>query len=290
MDELIQLTERLLHSIASADWATYESLCDPTITAFEPEACGHLVEGMDFHRFYFEMGREENHQTTLVQPHVRMLGDDVAIVSYNRLVQSRDSRGNAVSTCSEETARLAEEGRRVEACALPPIRTQSVAQLTPDPPGRRGHRRFDRISLPASLVGRIPTLRRRSWANPLALHQPTGCRWVVFVCRHVRAIGSLPLACAPARWHPIAHGSRWRVLRLVRKAQNVRRWEDVPWSWPKLLGKRDNRKPHPARLFLELAVRDEKTITRNRCPNHLAERNLELQCSSDRSAAVAPGQ
>ena len=103
-NELIQLTEQLLHSIASGDWETYERLCDPALTAFEPEACGHLVEGMDFHRFYFELDRGESpQQTTLVQPQVRMLGDDVGIVCYNRLIQSVDHHGQPSSTCTEET-------------------------------------------------------------------------------------------------------------------------------------------------------------------------------------------
>lgn len=29
-------------------------ICDPGLTSFEPEALGNLVEGMDFHKFYFE--------------------------------------------------------------------------------------------------------------------------------------------------------------------------------------------------------------------------------------------
>lgn len=32
-------------------------ICDPGLTSFEPEALGNLVEGMDFHRFYFENRR-----------------------------------------------------------------------------------------------------------------------------------------------------------------------------------------------------------------------------------------
>lgn len=103
-DELIKLTEQLLHSIASGDWDTYERLCDASLTAFEPEACGHLVEGMEFHRFYFDFDRVDSaQQTTLVQPHVRTLGDDVAIVCYNRLTQSLDANGKPVSSCTEET-------------------------------------------------------------------------------------------------------------------------------------------------------------------------------------------
>lgn len=35
---------------------SYRKICDPGLTAFEPEALGNLVEGMDFHRFYFENG------------------------------------------------------------------------------------------------------------------------------------------------------------------------------------------------------------------------------------------
>lgn len=103
-DELIQLTERLLQSISTSDWSTYEQLCDSTLTAFEPEACGHLVEGMEFHRFYFDLESSESpQQTTLVQPHVRLVGEDVAIVCYNRLIQRLDKHGQPVSVCTEET-------------------------------------------------------------------------------------------------------------------------------------------------------------------------------------------
>lgn len=32
----------------------YRKICDPGLTSFEPEGLGNLVEGMDFHRFYFD--------------------------------------------------------------------------------------------------------------------------------------------------------------------------------------------------------------------------------------------
>lgn len=33
---------------------SFRRICDPGLTSFEPEALGNLVEGMDFHKFYFE--------------------------------------------------------------------------------------------------------------------------------------------------------------------------------------------------------------------------------------------
>lgn len=81
-DHLIDLTRQLLGSISRGDWAAYESLCDPTLTAFEPGARGQLVEGLQFHRFYFERGGHMGkHASTICSPHVRLLGDDAALVS-----------------------------------------------------------------------------------------------------------------------------------------------------------------------------------------------------------------
>jgi calcium/calmodulin-dependent protein kinase (CaM kinase) II len=102
-DELLQLTQRLLDSIASADWATYTQLCDPSLTCFEPEAQGNLVEGMPFHRFYFDLGAApEPRNTTISRPHVRVMGD-VAVVSYVRLNQRVDAVGHPTVTAIEET-------------------------------------------------------------------------------------------------------------------------------------------------------------------------------------------
>ena len=101
--ELIDLTQRLLDSIAQADWNTYAELCDPTISCFEPEAHGHLVEGMEFHHYYFNLGAGSTAvNTTLSSPHVRVLGD-VAIVSYVRLTQRLNPTGAPMTTAFEET-------------------------------------------------------------------------------------------------------------------------------------------------------------------------------------------
>ena len=56
IEHVLELNRRLLVAIADGDWNTYAELCDPTLTAFEPEARGHLVEGMEFHHFYFGLG------------------------------------------------------------------------------------------------------------------------------------------------------------------------------------------------------------------------------------------
>jgi calcium/calmodulin-dependent protein kinase (CaM kinase) II len=102
-DELLQLNQRLLESIARRDWETYQSLCDPTLTAFEPEACGQLVQGLAFHQFYFQLGEAKGAQnTTMCAPHVRILGD-TAVVSYVRLNQRQDSAGTPTTAASEET-------------------------------------------------------------------------------------------------------------------------------------------------------------------------------------------
>jgi calcium/calmodulin-dependent protein kinase (CaM kinase) II len=101
--EVLQLNQRLLDSIAQADWATYQALCDPSLSAFEPEALGQLVEGLEFHHFYFMLGGAKGqHQTTMCSPRVRGMGD-VAVVAYVRLNQRQDSLGHMVTTAYEET-------------------------------------------------------------------------------------------------------------------------------------------------------------------------------------------
>ena len=101
-DELLELNQQLLESIATGDWEIYQELCDPTITAFEPEGRGHLIQGLEFHRFYFELGRAEGPRTTsMSSPKVRMMGD-VAVVTYVRLVQSLNESGGPVTSHYEE--------------------------------------------------------------------------------------------------------------------------------------------------------------------------------------------
>ena len=103
VEELLRLSQRLLESIAQRDWSTYHELCDPSLTAFEPEALGQLVEGLPFHRFYFDLGGgRAAHNTTMCAPRVRLMGD-VAVVTYVRLNQRLGEDGVPTTTGSEET-------------------------------------------------------------------------------------------------------------------------------------------------------------------------------------------
>jgi ketosteroid isomerase-like protein len=101
--ELLKLNQQLLDAIAAADWPTYQDLCDPSLTCFEPEALGQLVAGLDFHQFYFKLGAVQGHHcTSMASPHVRVMGD-VAVVCYVRLNQRVTSDGSPVTRAVEET-------------------------------------------------------------------------------------------------------------------------------------------------------------------------------------------
>jgi len=101
--EILHLNQRLLDCIALGDWPTYQELCDPSLTAIEPEAPGQVVEGLAFHRFYFDLGGiRGRHQTTMCAPQVRVMGD-VAVVAYVRLIQRLSPEGAPLTTASAET-------------------------------------------------------------------------------------------------------------------------------------------------------------------------------------------
>lgn len=106
-DELVLLTQKVLDAIAAGDWETYAELCDPAVTCFEPESRGVLVEGLEFHQFYFrgrrEVGTGGSMQATMISPRVQRLGADVAVVTYVRLIQTRDAGGGFVASRAEET-------------------------------------------------------------------------------------------------------------------------------------------------------------------------------------------
>uniref|UniRef100_A0A8C8Z9B4 calcium/calmodulin-dependent protein kinase n=1 Tax=Prolemur simus TaxID=1328070 RepID=A0A8C8Z9B4_PROSS len=104
--EIIKVTEQLIEAINNGDFEAYTKICDPGLTAFEPEALGNLVEGMDFHRFYFENALSKSNKpihTIILNPHVHLVGEDAACIAYIRLTQYMDGGGMPKTMQSEET-------------------------------------------------------------------------------------------------------------------------------------------------------------------------------------------
>ncbi|KAM4536706.1 calcium/calmodulin-dependent protein kinase type II delta 1 chain isoform 2-T2 [Odontesthes bonariensis] len=104
--EIIKVTEQLIEAINNGDFEAYTKICDPGLTSFEPEALGNLVEGTDFHRFYFDNALSKGKlpiHTILLNPHVHLIGDEAACIAYIRLTQYIDGNGMPRTMQSEET-------------------------------------------------------------------------------------------------------------------------------------------------------------------------------------------
>jgi len=105
--DIIRVTEQILDAINSGDFEGYTKLCDPNITAFEPEALGNLVEGIEFHRFYFDnfsaLSKSKSASVTILNPQVHLLGDDAASIGYIKVTQTLDKQGIPTTSQSEET-------------------------------------------------------------------------------------------------------------------------------------------------------------------------------------------
>jgi len=105
--DIIRVTEQILDAISSGDFEGYTKLCDPNITAFEPEALGNLVEGIEFHRFYFDnfsaLSKSKSASVTILNPQVHLLGDDAASIGYIKVTQTLDKQGIPTTSQSEET-------------------------------------------------------------------------------------------------------------------------------------------------------------------------------------------
>lgn len=110
---IVEITRKLLNSIAQKDWTTYNNLCDPNLTCFEPEGKSSLIVGLDFHKYYFENLSSNNAQTTIANPVVRFLGDkqEVAVIAYNRIVQSGKDKELHMSYAEETRVWEKKNGR-----------------------------------------------------------------------------------------------------------------------------------------------------------------------------------
>eukprot|EP00118_Oscarella_pearsei_P010657 m.66586 g.66586 ORF g.66586 m.66586 type:complete len:493 (+) comp35394_c0_seq9:1470-2948(+) len=102
--EIYDVTRLLLTSIAKGDFATYKKLVDPSLSCFEPEACGHLISGMDIHKFYFDnIKPPAKLHTDILTPKVHALGDKGACMAYSRVTHYIDRQGCPHSYHCEET-------------------------------------------------------------------------------------------------------------------------------------------------------------------------------------------
>ncbi len=102
--QILQLNQRLLDSIATGDWPTYRELCHPELTCFEPETEGQLVSGLGFHQYFFDLGPPGSpRHTVMASPRVWLLGADAAVVAYVRLTQKLTANGEPVTAAAEET-------------------------------------------------------------------------------------------------------------------------------------------------------------------------------------------
>ena len=71
-DEILKLNQSLLDAIAAGDWETYSQLCAADLTAFEAESRGQLVEGLEFHKYYFDLPAGQTPvRTTMIESSYR---------------------------------------------------------------------------------------------------------------------------------------------------------------------------------------------------------------------------
>ncbi|RWS29876.1 calcium/calmodulin-dependent protein kinase type II alpha chain-like protein [Leptotrombidium deliense] len=103
--EIVCLTETLIEGVSKCNYELYAQLCDANMTCFEPESNGNLINGLQFHKFYFDNLFSSKHSTntTIVNPSVHILGEDSACIAYVRLVQLIDKNGAPKTIQWEET-------------------------------------------------------------------------------------------------------------------------------------------------------------------------------------------
>lgn len=104
-EEILAINQAMLESVASGDWERYASFCANDLSCFEAETNGHLVEGLPFHRYYFELPASEAAPTpvtvTMARPHLRWLSDDAVVISYTRLTQRLNGSEPVTASCCE---------------------------------------------------------------------------------------------------------------------------------------------------------------------------------------------
>ena len=104
--EILAINQAMLESVAKGDWETYSQVCSDDVSCFEAESEGHLVEGLPFHRYYFDLPSGDSASpspvtVTMARPHLRWLNDDAVVISYTRLTQKLHDEAPITATCCE---------------------------------------------------------------------------------------------------------------------------------------------------------------------------------------------
>lgn len=129
--DVIDVNQKLLNSIASGDYETYSDLTASDLTAIEPESKGYPVHGLPFHKYYFDlyshskMTEREGTKSiipaviTMSNPHVRWLGGGccsdgcgegtAAVITYVRLDQTMNECD--IEGCGGPTTKTVSETR-----------------------------------------------------------------------------------------------------------------------------------------------------------------------------------
>ena len=103
--EILSINQAMLESVARGDWNTYAGFCAEDVSCFEAESNGHLVEGLPFHKYYFDLPGVEGPSTpvtvTMARPHLRWLHQDAVVLSYTRLTQRLINGEPITANCCE---------------------------------------------------------------------------------------------------------------------------------------------------------------------------------------------
>ena len=104
---ILTRNQEMLESVVTGDWAGYATFCAEDLSCFEAETVGHLVEGLPFHQFYFDLPNDGGVMppavtVTMSRPHLRWLSDSAVVLSYTRLTQ-RLQNGEAITASCCET-------------------------------------------------------------------------------------------------------------------------------------------------------------------------------------------
>ena len=101
---ILARNQEMLESVVRGDWGRYATFCAHDLSCFEAETVGHLVEGLPFHQFYFDLpsdGSNSEPTVTMSRPHLRWLSDDAVVLSYTRLTQRLQDGTPITASCCE---------------------------------------------------------------------------------------------------------------------------------------------------------------------------------------------